>query len=440
MSSLQKFSSHSRLPEMRLFWIFLPFLIVLLGIDFFYLPKIWILISAAVFLILSIIIFRNNLSLARSNLEIKVERSELQSIIGNLEDGVIAYDPDFKILIFNKSAEGIFNLKSEEVVNQRFAPSFAEESRFGLLAQVIFPSLAPMVIQRRESGVFPQITDFSFDDPRIELRVMTDRIYDVRGGLLGFVKIVHDRTREVRMSQSKNEFISVAAHQLRTPLSAIHWAFEALVKEPLSSSQKEVVEGGFNAAVKLLKIVNDLLDVSRIEEGKFGYNFEEVNISDFIKRVVADTQGLYPQSSVKVYFKSGLTSPLMISIDPEKMRIVLANLLDNAIKYNVENGEVIVSSERLKDAPYVQISVKDTGVGIPSEDLNKAFTKFFRGENASKLVTEGTGLGLYIVKNIIRRHGGEIRVESELNRGTTFYFTLPTDSSLIPTREMEGFV
>ena len=126
----------------------------------------------------------------------------------------------------------------------------------------------------------------------------------------------------------------------------------------------------------------------------------------------------------------------MLTLDPQKLGVAISNLIDNAVKYNVQNGEVIIGIERLKDKPYVQISVKDTGLGISPEAMSNLFTKFFRAENAVKSVPDGIGLGLYIAKNIIQRHGGEIRAESQVNRGTTFYFTLPTDPKLVPAKEI----
>ena len=139
---------------------------------------------------------------------------------------------------------------------------------------------------------------------------------------------------------------------------------------------------------------------------------------------------------MNIYFEGPASGAVAVPADPEKLGIVVTNLLDNAIKYNVPNGQVVVRAEKLPDRPYVQISIKDTGMGIPKEDIGKLFTKFFRSGNMMHKATTGSGLGLYIVKNIIRRHGGEIWVESELDRGTTFYFTLPTDSALIPPKEL----
>jgi len=432
----KKIILYAKLPEMRLFWFFLPFLIVLLAINILYLPQSWALVSSGVFLILGVIILINNLRLARLNLEIKIERNELMSIISNLRDGVIAYDPNFKILIFNQAAEQIFNLQNKDIVGQYFNPERAQEKRFKLISQIIFPSLAPTVVRRSEPGAYPQVVDISFDEPEIELRVATDRIIDPKGQLLGFVKLVHDRTREIELLRSKTEFIAVASHQLRTPLTGIHWVFESLAKKNLEASQKELVDKGLEASVKLSKIVNDLLDVSKIEEGRFGFQFENVNIIAFLEELIRDVGPSAQQFNIKFYFKKPTEQSIVLSVDAQKLSMAVSNLIDNAIKYNVPNGEITLGVERVKDQPYVQISIKDTGIGIPADQINKLFTKFFRAENVSSAHPDGTGLGLYIAKNIIKRHGGEIWAESEINRGSTFYFTLPTDPKLIPPREI----
>jgi two-component system phosphate regulon sensor histidine kinase PhoR len=128
----------------------------------------------------------------------------------------------------------------------------------------------------------------------------------------------------------------------------------------------------------------------------------------------------------------------MIHADTQKLGMALSNLLDNAIKYNIKNGQVIVKVEPYPNKPYIQIVIKDTGIGIPPEGIKKLFTRFYRGENVVKEQTDGSGLGLFITKNIILRHGGNISVESTLGRGTSFYIVLPTDPSLIPPKEVMG--
>ena len=400
----------------------------------------WILISIIITLTAAGIIFWQRSRLLRANLEVKIASGRLQTLIADLPDGIIAYDNNFTIQIFNPAAERIFGINREQVVGHTFGPERAQELPFRLLTQTIFPSLSPLVVPRSEPGVFPQIVDLSFTDPKRELTVSTNKIVSPAGEALGFIKLVKDKTREAELLRSKSEFITIAAHQLRTPLTTIHWVFEGLNgKEKLEAEDRELVASGLLNSVKLLKIVNDLLDVSRIEEGKFGYDFEQVNIIDFLSGILTNAEAMAKKYEVKFYSDRSGETAVNLTIDANRLGLAISNLVDNAIKYNVKNGSVTVKLERLPDKPYLQISIKDTGIGIPPEDMPKLFTRFFRTENAAKMEIEGSGLGLYIAKNIINRHGGTIWAESILGRGTTVYFTLPIEPKLIPQKEAPAF-
>ena len=421
---------------MRPFWVFTIPVVGAFLINLFYLPMLWLWVSSGVFIVIGATIFVTNLRLARSNLQIKVERNLLQSVVQNLRDGIVAYDADFKVLLFNPAAGVIFNLKTEEVMGKMLSVDMAEDRRFRLLAQTVFTSLAPTVVTRSEPGAPVQVLDMIFKDPPLQLRVVSARIIDPAGKLLGFMKIVHDRSREVAIIKSKSEFISVTAHQLQAPLSAINWAFELLGDEKdLSENGREMVAHGRVASTKAFRLVKDLLDASKIEEGRFGYQFEKIEIVSFVEKILEEAASAAKQYNVNVYFERPEDKSIEITADSAKLGMALSNLLDNAIRYNVPSGQVVVRVSRVKDAPYLLISVKDTGMGIAPEDMKKLFDKFFRGQNAAKTSMTGTGLGLYIVKNIIQSHGGQIWAESQAKRGTTFYFTLPTDPKLIPPRE-----
>jgi signal transduction histidine kinase len=431
----KKMLLYAKLPEMKLFWYFLPIVLAIFAVEIFYLPILALWFSAGFFIFLVAIILINNLRLARSNLEIKIERNELTSVITTLRDGVIAYDADFKILIFNEAAEQIFNLKRENIVGVRFTPEQIKEPRFKLLSQILFPSLAPSIAKRSEAGAYPQIIDVSFRDPTMEFRVTTNRIIDPAGNLLGFVKIIRDRTREVEVLRSKSEFIGIATHQLRTPLTSLHWALENLTKDSLNEDQKKMAKLGLEASSYMVKIVNDLFDVFQIEEGRFGYNFEKIDIVKLVEDIFLKTKEACVNLGLKIFFQKP-EEQIEISADPQKLSRALLSMLDNAVKYNVKNGEIVLAMGKIADKPFIQISVKDTGIGIAEKDIDKLFSKFFRGENAIKAIPTASGLGLYIAQNIIRRHGGELWAESELNRGSVFYFTLPTDPRLIPPKEI----
>lgn len=434
---LKKLKTYAALPEMSTFWIFLFIMAVISGMSFIYLPWLYAYMAIGLLLLSGVVFLAVSLRLARTNLEIKVDRNQMKSIIFNLQDGIMAYDTDFKILVFNRSAENILGIKAEEVIGKIFSLDYVSKLKLRILMQSMFPSLAATSVDRSETGSNIQVVDISFENPELELRVTTVRIVDPASKLLGFVKIIHDRTRQAAMLKSKSAFITVAAHQLRTPVNALLWTMETLKKEKALSSESALfVDNGFKAAEKLSKIVNDLLDVAKIEEGKFGYKFAEVDIVGLVQNLLGEASSIASEYGVNLFFQKPSAETFVMMADQEKLALALNNAIDNAIKYNVKNGSVTIKIAQLPNSSFVEISIADTGIGIAPADLDKLFVKFFRGENVVKIQTEGSGLGLYITKNIIKRHGGDVRVLSELNRGTTLYFTLPLDPRLIPKREI----
>ena len=433
---IKDFKNYLKMPEMKILWIFLFLVFLIFIIDVLYLTPFWTLISLAILLSVGAVMFAVNIRSAKANYAVKKGKARLDNIISGMRDGVVIYNQDFEVSLFNKGAQLIFNLSQNEIIGKKLSPESVSDPRLGIMAKIIFQSLAPAVIQETPEGAYPQIVNMSFDEPRLELKVVTDKILDENGQVTGFLKIIRDQTREVELLKSKSDFIAIAAHQLRTPLSAVNWTFQSLKNEPLTESQKELTETGLAASSNLLKIVDDLLNISKIEEGKFGYNFQEIDIVKFLQSAVSQAEPVAKEYNVKAYMENPAEPSIIITADPEKLVIAVSNLLENAIKYNIPNGQVVLSVERRRDAPFIQINVADTGMGISEDDLNKLFTKFFRGEKAVSQATEGSGLGLYMVKNIIRRHGGEIWAESVAGRGSVFHFTLPTDSNLIPSREI----
>ncbi len=210
---------------------------------------------------------------------------------------------------------------------------------------------------------------------------------------------------------------------------------------PLTEEQSKVAEQTYRVAERLVDTVDDLLDISKLEEGKFGYSMAKGDIAALVQSVMETYTQSAEQHGVKLLFFPPSRNIPQLTFDASKITLVLQNLIDNAIKYNVQNGEARVRVELMLDKPYVKISVEDTGIGVPQDDLNRLFTKFYRSEETLKKETAGSGLGLYISKNIVKRHGGDIWATSTQGRGSVFSFALPTDESLIPPTEMttEGF-
>jgi signal transduction histidine kinase len=232
------------------------------------------------------------------------------------------------------------------------------------------------------------------------------------------------REREENIARMKSEFLSITAHQLRTPLSALKWALHMTLEGDtgkLNKGQKEILHKGYVSNERMITLVNDLLDVVRIEEGKFDYKFEKLNLKKLIREIVNDMKILAQQKKLKLELHEPTNVFPEIAVDSEKLRLAIMNVLDNAIQYTRAGGQIDVELTYQND---VLIIVRDTGVGIPEYQLSRLFTKFFRADNAVRMQTTGSGLGLFIAKNIIEKHGGKIRIESQEGKGTTVYLTI----------------
>ena len=238
------------------------------------------------------------------------------------------------------------------------------------------------------------------------------------------MKIFNDLTREKMIDKMKSEFISIAAHQLRTPLSAIKWIIKMVLDGDageLNKEQHDLLQKGYQSNERIIGLVNDLLNVSRIEEGRFGYNFDYGDFNEVITVIVESCEKLIAKNHQKFEVIKPTVLP-KVYMDKERISLVLQNLVENAIKYTPEYGSIELKVT--VDEGHLKISVRDNGVGIPKEDTDKIFTKFFRASNVIRMETEGTGLGLFIAKNIVEKHGGIIEMESEEGKGTMFTFTV----------------
>jgi len=419
-----------------LFWMVILFGALFSILAFIYFSFIWFIFSLFFFIVFIIKLFLIGISISTYRTEQIYYKQRIEQLIHNINDAIIIYDKDFRIIAWNRASEDIFKLKKEDILGQIISPEKISNPSLKTLTQTIFVSLAPSVVLKTTTGEYPQLMDISFSDQALELSIITDRILDINNNPAGFLKIIKNRSREVALLRAKSDFITVAAHQLRTPLTAVHWIFETFIKsKTLSLSDKELIESGLESSSKLLKIVNDLLDVSKIESGNFGYYFAKINISEFMDELLKNANVLAKKYNIFLYFDRPKT-PITIYGDSQKLGIVFSNLIDNAIKYNIKNGQVVIKIESYPNRPYIQISIKDTGVGMSKDILEKLFSKFFRGANVIKEQTNGSGLGLYIAKNIIVRHGGNISVSSTPGRGSVFYIVLPTDPTLIPPSEV----
>jgi len=232
----------------------------------------------------------------------------------------------------------------------------------------------------------------------------------------------NERLKE--LDQMKTEFLSLASHQFRSPLTAMK-GYSSLILEgsygEVNPAVKAAVGNIFQSADNLAVVVQDFLDVSRIEQGRMKYEFERVEMNSLVKEITEELKPNFQKAGLTLSFTPAPSS-LFVSGDKGKLNQVIINIIDNAQKYTKEGG-ITISLEKKEGK--VLTTIKDTGIGISQEDINKLFSKFIRGKNANKTNVSGTGLGLYLVKKIIEAHHGEIRIESEgLGKGSTFIVEL----------------
>ncbi|MEK7601484.1 MAG: sensor histidine kinase [Patescibacteria group bacterium] len=244
------------------------------------------------------------------------------------------------------------------------------------------------------------------------------------------IDLLEKNTRLQELDKIKSEFISVAAHQLRTPLSAIKWTLGILIDEQsqnLTPQQRSLLMKGFESNERMLKLINEMLVVTRIESGKIRLAFAPIHIEDLIESTVLDFASQAHVRKIALTFDPPKERLPFISADSEQIRNVIQNLIENSAQYTLEGGSIRLSASATDHM--VKVNVTDTGIGIPQRQQSSIFNKFFRADNAARQQTDGSGLGLFIAKSIVEKHGGRLTFESEEGKGTTFTFTIPVSTN-----------
>lgn len=234
-----------------------------------------------------------------------------------------------------------------------------------------------------------------------------------------------------KLDEARSKFVSVTTHQMRTPLAGIKWALSMILSGqlgPITNDQKEFLKRGFDSTEKLVQIVNELLSIDKIESGKFDYTFTTFDIIELIANITNEFVNQAKSKNIEIEFVRPPSKKLELEADYDKIKIVLENLIDNAIKYNTKGGHVWIGiNDNLVNTadPKVEIVVADQGIGIAPEDKDKVFHKFFRAGNAVQTEPDGTGLGLFIARDVVEKHGGSIWCIDRSGGGTEFHITLP---------------
>lgn len=292
-----------------------------------------------------------------------------------------------------------------------------------------------ILLQRKVFGPVAEYTRFVKKVSGGDLNQKIEEITSGDVGKLGEAfNVMMEKFREI--DTIKSAFNSVAAHQLRTPLSGMKWVLKYLLDGDagvMTQEQAEMLKRGYETNEKMIQMVNNLLYVSRIENGKFGYDFKENDFARFLDSLRENSELAFKERGIELDIDNHVPVLPPFVFDFGSLLIALQNIVDNAIKYTPPNGKVRIAVD--KEGDLLKITISDNGVGIPEAELPKLFFKFFRASNVIRLQTEGTGLGLFITKNIILRHGGTISVDSVEGKGTTFTVRI---SLLLKKESLEG--
>ena len=365
---------------------------------------------------------------------IKQAEAKEDAILASIDDGVMACDRDGQVVLFNHAAEELTGLSAKEAIghNYNYSMNFIRESDEKISDDFIGKTILSGQAMKMSSHTLL----VKKDGYKISVADSTAPVRDAKEMIIGCVVVFRDVTQEMKIDKAKTEFVSLASHQLRTPLTSINWYSEMLLAGDVGSlnpKQKSYLNEIYKGSKRMVDLVNALLNVSRMELGTFTVEPEPLNILTLARSVVAEFKHQIDQKKLKIYKNYAQHLPIL-KADPKLLRMVMQNLLANSIKYTPDKGRIkfvitlanvdgVVSTKDKKNN--ILIKVSDNGYGIPKNNQAKIFTKLFRADNVRAKDTKGTGLGLYIAKAIVDQSGGKIWFKSQENKGSIFYVTLP---------------
>lgn len=348
------------------------------------------------------------------------ERNKDEALLSSIGEGVFAIDKNAEVIMFNDAAEKITGFLREEVLEKNYQDNLIFydrtqkqycESFLDLIKKTgKNQSLSELYLKKRNGEIFPVI-------------VSAAPIFDTAKQLTGSIIVFRDVTKEKEVEQLKQELISIATHELRTPITGMKGYIDMVLEGDtgeLNSETKEVINEMSVINQRLADLVDDLLNVGRIEQGRIEIRPEKIELNQLVKETIKELNVQAEKKKLELKFEP--IENLEIKTDPERVKQVLVNLIGNSIKYTKQG---FVKIELAKDGQKVLVSVSDSGIGMSKEQMAKLFEKFYRIKTPETRQITGTGLGLWITKKLVEMMGGEIKVSSEVGKGSVFTFSLP---------------
>jgi len=339
-------------------------------------------------------------------LAVEASRRQMETILNSTPDPVLVTDASNRLVLANPAAGQLFDM------------TIRRGERQDLERTIQIKSLTDLLQSSSDAG---RTTEIKMPNGRIFLATASTMSAD--GRTVGRVCIMRDVTQLKEMDTLKSEFVSTVSHDLRSPLTLMRgYATMLEMGGDLNEQQKNYTKMIIQGVDNMAKLVNNLLDLGRIDFG-VGLQVDSIPVLDIIERVTGGLQMLARNKEIELSVEIPKDMPHAVEADQALLHQAVYNLVENAIKYTPKGGEVTLNLLAAQDT--LTFAIKDSGIGIPKEDMKRLFEKFYRGTNREALAQRGTGLGLAIVKSIAERHGGKVWVESELGKGSTFFLQIP---------------
>ena len=355
--------------------------------------------------------------LTQENLE--QESKRLHSILSYMTDGVLATNRRGQIIMINDMAKRQLGVERDDALNQNILELLKIEDEY---------ELRDLITQSPELMIYSQNVNGEY----ISLRVRFALIRRESGFISGLVAVLHDTTEQEKEERERRLFVSNVSHELRTPLTSVKSYLEALDEGALTEPvAPDFIKVSLDETNRMMRMVTDLLHLSRIDNETSYLDVELINFTAFITFIFNRFDKMKSQDEEKKYelVRDYPINSVWIEIDTDKMTQVIDNILNNAIKYSPDGGKITVSMKTTDDQ--MILSISDQGLGIPKEDLPKIFDRFYRVDKARSRAQGGTGLGLAIAKEIVKQHNGFIWAKSEYGKGSTFTIVLPYDKDAV---------
>lgn len=346
------------------------------------------------------------------------EKSKAEAIVESISDGIIVTDMNNNIILVNEAAEKIFNIKEQDVLDRQFLE--------GINNPKIFDSIQEVLKNKNLKSSLKQIEiSLASNNKKMYCKVYVSSI-SKNNENIGVITLLQDITKSKEIDKMKTEFIATVSHEFKTPLTSIGMSVDLLSADKDINSNpmhKDLIRIIKEEKERMVYLIKDLLDLSKIETGKGQIKLENCKLKSILENSIEDLKNYCDEQEAEVTLEN-IDENLSVYADPSKISLVIKNLISNAVKYRKENVKPKILIDIIKKSNNIIVSVKDNGRGIPQDYLEKIFEKFIQVKVSNDGKIEGTGLGLSICKGIIKAHNGEIWVESTVDKGSTFYFSL----------------